>query len=254
MTRFLAAAVFVIAATATAHAQAPGDYYSGDSGEGPISAPGMVPVQPAPAPAPAYACAGDAPVHVMANRWAVGLAMGHLSLAPKDQPDNKTEFGTGELSVRLRATPHIEIEGDFGGGRQQLKDGSPGDLEARIGVISARYVFNPYSHWNLSLMGGLGSIQVAQHGATDQDFKNSERPMGQLGVGLERRWQQFAIRADLRAVTVGPNQNQQNPPAPQPVPVNSTSTNPMPGGTTTTTTMDDHVGGGMFTIGAAYYF
>src|SRR5690349_17776999 len=118
MTRFLAAAVFVVAATATAHAQAPGDYYEGD---GPISAPGMVPATPAPAPAPTYGCAAAAPVHVMANRWAVGLSAGHLSLAPKDSPDNKTEFGLGELSVRFRATPHIEIEGDFGGGRQQLK-------------------------------------------------------------------------------------------------------------------------------------
>ena len=94
MVRVLALATVLVAFTATARAQAPGE------------------VAPAaPAAAPQVSCSGGSgPIDVMANRWAVGLSVGSLSTAPKDTPDDKTQFGIGELALRFRATPHLELE------------------------------------------------------------------------------------------------------------------------------------------------
>lgn len=241
--RFVAAGFLVAGSAATAFAQAPGDYYGPSSQpatysqpDPALAPPSMVPVQAA---APAAA-----PIPVMANRWAIGIAGGHMALAPKDTPDAKTEFGVGELSLRFRATPHLEIEGAFGGGREHNQDGSDGGLDVRTGMLALRYRFSPYQHWNWWLMGGLGGIQVAPHGAPDQVFQDSERPMGQLGVGLEHRWQQFAVHAELRAVHVGQRDNQDTPTA---APSKMTTTQPVP-------MPDQDIGGGQLTIGASYYF
>jgi hypothetical protein len=235
MLRSLAALGFLAAAATAAHAQAPGE---------------VAPT--APSPAPGFVVAGPAPVDVMGNRWAVGLSIGSLALAPKGAPEAKTEFGVGELSLRFRATPHLEVEAAFGGGREQLPDGMQGTLEARTGLVSLRYRFNPAGHWNWWLGGGVGGIQIAQHGSPDQAFRDSERPIGALAIGLERRWQQFALHAELRGVRVGERRDQVTPQA-QP------AASQMPGGSTpppppTTTAIDQKVGGGMFTIGASYYF
>ena len=66
----LLAIAAVILASATAYAQAPGE----------------TPMAPPPAPE-ATPCAYSAQIPVMANRWAVGLSVGSLSIAPKDTPD-----------------------------------------------------------------------------------------------------------------------------------------------------------------------
>src|SRR5882724_10152117 len=99
--RVVAAGFVVVATAATARAQAPGEY------EGqPLMPPGYVQPQPVAIAAPAHES-------VMANRWAIGFAIGHLAVAPKDSPDpsaDKTEFGIGELSLRYRATLHLELE------------------------------------------------------------------------------------------------------------------------------------------------
>ena len=228
MLRPAAVIALLLAATSIARAQAPGE---------------MAPSAAPPPPPPGFVCAGAAPIDVMANRWAVGLGIGSLSLAPKSAPDNKTDFGIGELSLRFRATYHLELEAAFGGGREQLKDGSQGNLEARTAVLAARYRFAAAQHLNWWLMGGIGGISVAQDGATDQQFQDAQRPLGELGIGLERRWTQFALHVELRAIGVGPRKDQTQPVA------QTMTTNPPPAMTT-----DDHLNGGQLTIGASYYF
>jgi hypothetical protein len=230
MRRLLAVTGCLVAASTAAHAQAPGDV--------PVSAPGM-----APPPPPGFVSAGAAPVDVMANRWAVGVSVGSLTLAPQNYPDDKTRFGIGELSIRFRATPHLELEGAFGGGREELQNGMQGDLELRTGALAARYRFSPAEHWNWWLMGGIGAVSIAQHGATDQAFQDVQRPMAALGLGLERRWQQFALHVELRGLGVGPHDNAGQPKPQAPV---------MPG--VLGPTSDPHLSGGMLTLGASYYF
>jgi hypothetical protein len=208
---------------------------------------------------PVIVAAPPARESVMANRWAVGMSIGHLGIAPKDSTDSsqQTDFGVGELSLRYRATLHLELEVAFGGGREQLKDGTQGDLEAKTGMIGLRYRFCPEGEWNWWLMGGFGGLQVAQHGSTDQQFQDSERPMGQFGVGVERRFHHFALQAELRAIGIGPQKTSDVMPV--------TGTVSPPAQTTTTTTQppapqptmaatSDQLSGGQVTIGASYYF
>jgi hypothetical protein len=257
--RVVAAGFVVIAASSSARAQAPGDYY-GESTPQPqptLAPPSYVPPTP-------YVVAPPARESVMAHRFGVGLSIGNFSIAPQDTPDAKTQFGVGELSLRFRATPHFELELAMGGGREQLKDGTQGDNEMKMGLLAARYVFNPEAPWNLSIMGGLGGFQVAPHGSTDQQFQDSERPLGELGIGIERRWHQFALRAELRAVHVGAPKNE---PAAMPTagtfsgggaPPSTSGTSPMqpppPQPTPPTSAPSDQLSGGMLTIGASYYF
>lgn len=255
MLRAAAAALFAIAATAaTASAQAPGDVPLAPPGEvAPSGAPGMIVVAPA-------------RPSVMANRWAIGLSVGSLSLAPKATPDDKTDFGVGELSLRFRATLHLELELAVGGGRQNNPDGTQGNLEAHTGMLDLRYRFAAEDHWNWWIMGGIGGISVVPYGATGQQVNDANRSLGMLGIGVEHRWSQFAIHAELSAVGVGPSQNANV----QPVvsqPPSTTGGAPAPGTTTTqpmppppapapgmTSTPDDRLSGGQFTIGASYYF
>jgi len=226
-------ALIPLLVAATAHAQAPGEM----APDAPIAPPGMAaPVVVAPAPNP-----------VMANRWAVGLSVGSLSIAPKGQPDNKTQFGVGELSLRYRATLHFELELALGGGRQQLQDGSQGDLETNVAMLGARYRFSPYQHWNWWLGGSIGSLSVTQNGATDQQKQDAQRPMGSLAIGIEHRWTQFALQAELRGFSVGDPKNQAST-----MPVVTNAQQPPP--PTMTSSDAQSAGGGIVTIGASYYF
>ena len=232
MLRLVVASLFV---TATAFAQAPGE---------------VEPVAPAPAPAPVVYCGGDVHESVMANRWAVGLSVGSLGLAPKDQPNDKTQFGVGELSVRFRATLHLELELAVGGGRQQLQNGQQGDLQVNTGMLDLRYRFAPESKWNWWLMAGLGSLSVTQHDSTQDQQKAAEKPLGALGIGIERRFHHFAIDAELRAIGTG--EKHQDPQAqPATGAAMMTTTQPPPPAMTQPA---QKLSGGVFTIGASYYF
>ena len=235
----LLAVLVPLLVAATANAQAPGE-------EAPIAPPGMAaPVVVAAAPAPEVA--------VMSNRWAVGMSVGSLSIAPKDQPDNKTDFGIGQLSLRYRATYHLELELAVGGGTEQLQDGTQGSRETNVGMLGLRYRFAADRHWNWWLGGSIGSISVTQTGATDQEKQDAQRPLGALAIGVEHRWQQFALHAELRAFGVGEPKNQTDvKAAPTVMPDGSTTMQPPP--PTTSSPASDQQSGGMFTIGASYYF
>ena len=228
MVRVLAIAAVIAASAATARAQAPGEI-----------APG------APPPPPQFVAQGPAPIDVMANRWAVGLSVGSLSTAPKGTPDDKTQFGIGELALRFRATRHLELELAVGGGREQKSDGSQGDAEVHTAQLAVRYRFCPANRWNWWLMGGIGSEAVQPHGSTDQAFQDAERPMGTFGVGLERRFAHFALQAELRAVGIGPGKATNEPV----MGTANVTTQPQPAAPA-----DDHLSGGALTLGASYYF
>ena len=242
--RLVAASLFV---TVTAHAQAPGEMEAGE-GMGPGATAPVVVASP---------CGGGF-TNVMANRWAVGLSIGSLSLAQRDTGNDQTQFNVGQLSFRYRATPHLEIELALGGGSEQLQDGSQGDRQVDIGAVNLRYRFRPYARWNWWLMGGLGAVSITEQGATDQDRHDAQRPFMDVGVGIERRFHRFALHAELSALSVGPMRNEN---VAQPVmttvgvtgsvgPNGPNSQPPQPQSTSTT----DNLAGGQLTIGASYYF
>lgn len=227
--RLLVLAVIPLFAAATASAQAPGE---------------MAPTAPLPPAQPAPS--------VMDHRWAIGLGVGSLGLAPEDNPDAKIEFSIGQLSVRYRATRQLELELAFAGGRQQLDNGQDGDLAVASGTLGARYRFMPESAWNWWLMAGLGGTTVARHDATKQERDDASRGHGVLGAGLERRFERFALQVEARMIRVGDKQQTDAAPAPAVVMPGTTGGVPQPPMTTTTAVGAQT--GGSITIGASYYF
>ena len=231
--RTLLVATFLIGSGSVALAQVPGDY-NGDEGYG---APGMVQPQPVLVVANPCQC-----LDVMQNRWAIGLSAGSISTTPKGG-DYATQYDVGELSLRFRATPHFELELAVAGGEDDQQTGQ----QISTVALNARYRFAAYSHWNWWLMGGLGALTMAYDGASKETLDANQRPMVQVGIGLEHRWSQFALQAELRLGTVGPTKNDN-----MAVPVTEAN------GTISTppdsSSSDDTYTAGSFTIGAGYYF
>jgi hypothetical protein len=222
-------------AVSPAHAQAPGEVAA-------------QPVVMVPESA-CVACGCNRAESVMSRRWAIGLSLGSMSLAPDGQPDDKTSFAIGELALRFRATLHLELELAVGGGRERTADDQEGDLQVSSAVIAARWRFRPEHRWNWFVMAGLGGASVTRHDATDQDRSDATQPLATLGVGLEWRFRHFALQAEARAVGMG-NRDREDRMA------QSAETN-LPAEMTVTPTpsaVDDKRSGGAFSIGLSYYF
>jgi hypothetical protein len=225
--RTLLVATLLSGSGSIALAQAPGDYDGDASG-----APGMV------APQRVIVESCDCVMNVMENRWAVGFSIGSFGTTPDHGSAATTQFDIGELALRFRATPHLELELAVSGGHEHLGDGTQSDIMLSTVAIAARYRFRIHGHWNWWLMGGLGAATIASDSATSDQRDANQRPMLELGVGLEHRWNQFALQAELRANSMGPTKGN----------------NLMPdlaigGGAPT-----DTYSGGALTIGASYYF
>ena len=203
------------------------------------------------APAPEAGSCAPREVHrgipVMEDRWAIGLSVGGMSLAPKDLPDDQTGFAIGELALRFRATRHLELELAAGGGRERTKDGMDGDLEVSTAALSLRYRFRPEAHWNWYVMGGIGGASVVRHDASQQEKSDATQPLGMLGIGTEYRFRNLAIQAELRGVGLGTTK-QDTTTADPPTTAMSTTTTTDPG------SADLQRSGGSFVVGLSYYF
>lgn len=235
MGRTLLVASLLAGSASMSYAQAPGGDYQEGAG-----APGMIAPQPQPI---VVETACDCIANVMDNRWAIGLSVGGTSLAPDGAPDAQANFNVGELALRFRATPHFELELAVGGGHQDLGDGVQGDTVMRTVALSARYRFAIHSHWNWWLMGGLGAATFGPEQASENELDANQRPMFQLGIGLEHRWSQFALQAELKGVGLG-----------EPKGVTATDVKPPADGSIGRVEPTDTISGGSFTIGAGYYF
>jgi hypothetical protein len=231
----LVSLVGVVGSSTAAFAQAPGDY-SGDAS----GAPGMMaPVQPQPV---VVASPCSSARDVMANRWAVGLSAGTLGVAPDSSPDAKASFDVGELSLRFRATRHLELEGAVGGGHMAYSDGSQSSAKVQTAALSLRYRFAVEHNWNWWLMGGFGIAALVDDSATQDQISQATRALGQLGLGLEHRWNHFALQAELKAIAMDQTKAEK------------AGTVASPQGSIGRTSSGDTLSGGVFTLGASYYF
>jgi hypothetical protein len=216
--RLMLLSIVPVFAAATAHAQAPGEW---------TPEPGYAQPPPVVAPPPA------AP----SQRWSVGVSVGQTELAANGYEDQSVTFGGGSIALRYRGWRHLELELSFGGGREQLPDGGgEGDLAMATGTLAARYRFNPERKWNWWLLAGVGGTTVARHDATDEEISAAQRPHATFGVGVERRWNRFALQFELRALAVGQTEQEKMY------------------ADTYGTTMETGLSGGNFALGASYYF
>jgi hypothetical protein len=244
--RILAAALAPVLSASIAHAQAPGEVYAQPAAQTVVIVPAAPQMAAPPMAPPVAACA--APIaereSVMSNRWSLGFSAGSMALAPEGSPDDKTTFAVGELDLRFRLTPHLELEASIGGGRERTADNQRGDLEVTTVALAARYRFMPEQPWNWFVMAGFGGAAVTRHDATDQERNDATQPLGMLGIGLERRFHHFALQAEARAVGLGKSTK------------DTMSTEPAAMSTITPTPTTDPLqrSGGLITIGASYYF
>jgi hypothetical protein len=239
--RLLVLALAPLLATATAHAQAPGE-----------AAPQAVdPYQSYPPyqapPQVADPCAAGR-ASVMAHRFGIGVSIGGLGVQPDNAPDGSdTSFRVAELALRYRASLRFELELALTGGRQVLDDDSDGDLAMGSVTLGVRYRFMPGYKWSWWLMGGVGAAVVASHSSTADERDAAQRPVGMLGIGLERRFGRFALQVEARGMGFGPRQDQME-------------VTPTKGGASPPTVPEsnpvaaEQLGGGTFTLGATYYF
>lgn len=204
----------------TAYAQAPGVGW--DEGTG---APGTVEPQAVYVPPVACHCIAN----VMENRWAIGLSAGSFVASPDEGYMAETHFDFTELAFRFRATPHLELEATIGGGHEH-----DGDQAMSHGALNLRYRFAIHSHWNWWVMAGVGMAAIARDDSDQRTIDANTRPLVQAGFGVEHRWQQFAIQAELKTVGLGPAQGD-----------NSFQNHQDQNDTWTA---------GSFTLGAGYYF
>jgi hypothetical protein len=224
MTSRLVALSSVLLVPTLAFAQAPGSYYA----------------QPPTEPAPVLVVQPMREIEPMADRFAVNVNVGGFSIAPEDAPEgSESEFSVAELQLRFRATRRLEILLAFAGGRQQLDNDEQGELAMDQVTLGLRFNFRPEHHWNWYLMAGFGSTLIAPHDTPEEYREDMRRGHGIFGIGLEHRWQRFALSAELRGVAVAEDEDMvvfDNP---------RDSANLMDG---------RELGGGQFTLGGSFYF
>jgi hypothetical protein len=236
--RLLVLAAAPLLATATAHAQAPGAME-------PTGAPGMTEPQVTTNP-----CGMRyAQVNPMANRFAVGLSLGNMTVSSEDAPEGtETEFRGAELAIRYRLTRRWELMLAFAGGREYVEAAdTEGDLATDSVTFGARFRFMPERKWNWFLTAGFGSTVIAHHESSKEERDALARPHAMFGIGIERRFRRFALQAELRGMSIGPREAMDVT-----QPVRPDGREPVP--PATTTTASDELASGSFTVGASYYF
>jgi hypothetical protein len=223
-----------------AHAQAP----LPDGAPSP-AAPDSIPVAAPPVMQAGMAApCEDCRESVMANRWSIGLSLGSMGLAARHSHDDRADFAVAELALRFRATRHLELELASAGGQDPDDDVHPNYLRVNAVTLAARYHFLPEAKWNWFVMGGLGAATIAVHDATDQQRQDAVQPLAMVGVGVERRFDHFALQVELRAIDLDKRTTTTDTAA------MTTSATSM----STTTTIQPARSGGSFTVGLSYYF
>lgn len=206
-------------------------------GVGPGGMPaGVVMVAPAPAPEP-----------WQQRRFGVGLRFGSMGIEDKDMAgrtmDQGQQFATGGLVARYRATRRLELELSLEHGTQQV-EGADGelyetDLELTTATASLLFHMRPQARWDWYLLGGLGVNDRRFHG--DPDELADTRAHLAVGAGLERRWEHLVLGVELRALAIGPRQEEERDvaiaAAAQPV-----------------AEEDEGLGGGQLTFSAGWFF
>ena len=155
---------------------------------------------------PGWEVAAPAPEPWEAQRFGVGLRLGGISL--EDRVDNgdgdgeKQEFSAGGLSLRYRASRRIELELAFDHGQQQMEDGTTTDLELATVTASMLIHMRPQSEWDWYLLGGVGVNDRRYKG--DPDEYADQRAQLALGAGVERRFEHLVLGLEVRALAIGP--------------------------------------------------
>lgn len=167
MMKTMRALLVLVAFTAVAQAQAPGE---------------VAPAAPS----------------VMDNRWAVSVALAGESLTAKTDDAKPVGFGGLELAGRFRLRPAIELSLAFSAAGNQGIGTVGFYLEGRYRFLAER-PWSPFA--GLSL--GVASVADKTGNETEKKGRGALRLFG----GIERRIGNFGIDATLRLVGIGENKD-----------------------------------------------
>ena len=160
------AILLLVAFTAVAHAQAPGEVVASQ------------------------------PSTVMARRWAIDLSLGGQSLTAKHAGAEAVGCGGIELAARFRIRPTMEIALAFEGA------GNQGISTAGF-FAEFRYRFLAERPWTPFALAGLGVVSAADKTGSETEKKG--RGALRIGGGIERRFGAWGLEATLRLAGIGEN-------------------------------------------------
>lgn len=213
--------------SATAHAQAPGEFAQPPPAYGPYEGPA---VPPPPAPAPALPGRFSLGLNFQSASFSSGSGSGSGIGTGTDSVD----FDGGTIAIRYRPWRKVELELTLGGGRQTI-DGEEGDLAMGTGTLAVKYRFNQQDKWNWWLLAGFGATTIARHDASDDEIDAAQRPHVAAGIGVEYRFASFALQLEGRVMGLGHTEDEMTR---------------LDNGEY----VDDAPTGGTIALGASYYF
>jgi hypothetical protein len=135
-----------------------------------------------------------------AHRFGVGLRLSSLGLRPDANPDDETQFAGGGLTFRYRASARWELEFTAEHFREQLDNGEQGEAELDSGTFSLLFHMAPSRRWDWYLLAGIGGTEDGREDISDAQREATSQAHVHLGVGIERRFGQLGIAAEVRAV------------------------------------------------------
>ena len=185
----------------------------------------------------------------LSHRLGVGLHVASLAIADRNDPEaDPTQLGGGGIQVRYRLTRRWELELGVTTLQQHDADHMATGPQVHAGTIGASFHMRPGHRWDWYLLGAVGGIHEGDRHATAD---HQGRAMGQLGIGLERRWRHLDLGIELRAVGIAPAQTdstQQPPAEAQPGTAAARTAAPTP------TTDERGDSGAQLSFAATYYF
>jgi hypothetical protein len=205
---------------------------------------------------PPGACACEAPVVSVTpvaaaqpalRKWGVGLRMTSLTVAPEgsESADDQVSYGGGGFQLRYRIRPHWGLELAMDHVTEHHEDGTEGTRSLDSVSLSASYHFRPYSKWDWYVLLGFGGVADGNPDLTDEQREETAMGAGHIGAGVERRFNRFAIGAELRAVGMSPAEDDEVEDAP---------VRPGAPAMTVPAREEQKLSGGQLSIAATYYF
>jgi len=170
------------------------------------------------------------------QKWGIGLHGSSAELASSVDPDNKMQLAGGGLHVRYRINHRWGLEVSMDKIKGEYMTGV--DRDSRPLTLTGMLHLTRSTKWDGYLLAGFGGSRDLVT-STDPSGREIEIEYRQthihLGGGLEYRWSNFGISAEVRLIGAARNEDfAQGAPLDGPVPEESS--------------------GGMFSMGATYYF
>ena len=137
----------------------------------------------------------------MKRRWALGAGLGYERLTARSATQPKVPFTVVEVSGRMRVYPDLEVAANVRLGGGTAEDMTQLSTVAFLGDL--RYRLFAGQPWNGYLFGGVGVRSIAEK---DADMTTAQpRPSVRVGAGGERRFDRFAIEAEVQYHLVAEN-------------------------------------------------